>query len=240
MEVKAHAKFLRLSPRKARLVVDLVRGKNALEAISELDLTPYKAGREVIKIINSALANAQHNFGISKNDLYIKEINANIGPTFKRYKPRARGSADEIKRRMTHITVVLASLEGVKAKPAEEKEEVLKKVSSKKEPQKALEPKVETVKKPQEEVKPEVFEEKIENKPKEKETEKPVLKEKESKSKADKKEVSSPKTATSQKKTVKRDIKKIKEEETQQKGKVKVQKESFFGGLRKIFRRKGF
>lgn len=111
MEVKAHAKYLRLSPRKARLVVNAVRGKKAIDALSILALMPQKAANEIIKVIKSAIANAQHNFGLSKDLLLIKEISADIGPTFKRYKPRARGSADTIKRKMTHLSVVLMSTE---------------------------------------------------------------------------------------------------------------------------------
>ncbi len=234
MEVKAHAKFLRLSPRKARLVVDTVRGEGALEAISKLNLAPHKAAREVVKIINSAMANAEHNFGLSKNELFIKEITADQGPTFKRYKPRARGSADEIKRRMTHLTVILASLEKGKGKPQKEVKETLKEV-----------PKTEKVQSEKEELK-----KTKELKPKlkakeeleESKTKKPVSETKKTEPKVEKKEVSKAKTTTPPKKTqaVKKDIKKIKEEEIQQKGKVKVQKESFFGGLRKMFRRKGF
>jgi len=88
---KSHAKFIRLSPRKARLVVDKVRGLKALDALNLLKLMPQKAAKEVYKVIKSASANAEHNFGISQTDLTIKEIKADKGPIFKRYKPRARG-----------------------------------------------------------------------------------------------------------------------------------------------------
>ena len=132
---KSHAKFIRLSPRKARLVVDKVRGLKALDALDMLKLMPQKASKEVYKVIKSATANAEHNFGISQTDLAIKEIKADQGPTFKRYKPRARGSADTITKKMTHLSVVLISTTGKKSeKPVSEpvKPEIIKEKPAKK------------------------------------------------------------------------------------------------------------
>ena len=230
MEIKAHAKFLRLSPRKARLAVNLVKGKKALDAIALLSLTPQKSSKEVIKILNSALANAQSNLGLSKNNLFIKEIKADTGPTFKRYKPRARGSADVIKKKMTHLTVILEQVEG-KGKPSKVKEvePKIKEKTSEPVAQKEIKPeekakvreaaKIKETKKV--EKKPEKVEKKAEEKPKlaaKKPEKKPVLKKEKTK-------------------TV---VKREKETERQQKEKFARKKESFFGGIKRFFRRKGF
>lgn len=126
--IKAHAKFIRLSPRKARLVVNEVRGMKALDALAVLKLMPQKAAKEIYKVINSACANAEHNLGISKNDLMIKEIRSDQGPTFKRYKPRARGSADTIRRRTTHLSIILVSTTGKKVEKKPTSKPEVKKV----------------------------------------------------------------------------------------------------------------
>lgn len=127
MEIKSHAKFLRLSPRKARLVVDAIRGLNAQKALAMLRVMPKKAAHEIYKVVKSAVANAEHNFGMKKDDLIIKSIVADQGPTFKRYKPRARGSADTMTRKMTHIIVILDSVSGAKPKTIQQpKPELIK------------------------------------------------------------------------------------------------------------------
>ncbi|NTU69369.1 50S ribosomal protein L22 [bacterium] len=127
MEIKSHAKFLRLSPRKARLVVDAIRGMNAQKALASLKVMPKKAAHEIYKVVKTAIANAEHNFGMKKDDLIIKTIVADQGPTFKRYKPRARGSADTMRRKMTHILVVLESISGAKPKAVSQpKPEIIK------------------------------------------------------------------------------------------------------------------
>lgn len=175
MEIRSHAKFLRLSPRKARLVVDAVRGLNAQKALAMLRVMPKKAAHEIYKVIKSAVANAEHNFGMKKDDLVIKSIVADQGPTFKRYKPRARGSADTMTRKMTHIMVTLESASGAKPKAVEQpkpeiiKEEKPKVVKEKKKESKATKTseKVKTEKKEtevQEEVK--TIKKKTVNKPK--------------------------------------------------------------------------
>lgn len=108
MEAKAIAKTVRVAPRKVRLVVDLIRGKKIGEAISILRLTQKGSTLAVEKVIRSATANAVNNYQMDKNLLFIKEAYVNEGPTMKRYMPRAKGSADQILKRTSHITVVLA------------------------------------------------------------------------------------------------------------------------------------
>lgn len=107
MPVRAEAKYIRMSPRKVRLVVDLIRGKPVEEALNILRFLPKAAAREVAKVVRSAMANAEQNHGLYPEDLYIAHISANEGPRLKRYRPRARGSAGLILKRTTHITVVL-------------------------------------------------------------------------------------------------------------------------------------
>jgi len=107
-EAKAHAKFVRIAPRKARLVVDLIRGKSVGEAIAILRHTPKAASPIVEKLLNSAVANAEHNYQMNVERLYISQAYVNQGPTLKRYRPRAQGRAFPIKKRTSHITLVVA------------------------------------------------------------------------------------------------------------------------------------
>lgn len=107
MEAKAIAKYVRISPRKVRQVVDLIRGKELREALAIVRLTPKGASEVVQKIINSAAANAEHNFDMDKENLYIAEVFVDQGPTLKRFKPRAYGRADQMRRRTSHITIVV-------------------------------------------------------------------------------------------------------------------------------------
>ncbi|HHW90575.1 MAG TPA: 50S ribosomal protein L22 [Clostridiales bacterium] len=104
---KAFARHIRMSPYKVRRAIDLVRGKSYTDAIAILKNTPLAAAEPVIKVINSAAANAEHNNNLAKKDLYVAEIFADQGPTLKRIMPRARGSADRILKRTSHITVIL-------------------------------------------------------------------------------------------------------------------------------------
>ena len=90
------ARTVRVSPRKTRLVLDLIRGKNVADAIAILKFTPNKAARIVEKTLNSAIANAENNFGLEKANLVVSETFANEGPTMKRFRPRAKGSASPI------------------------------------------------------------------------------------------------------------------------------------------------
>lgn len=107
-EAKAHARYVRIAPRKARLVVDLIRGKSVGEAIAILRHTPKAASPIVEKLLNSAIANAEHNYQMNVERLYVTQAYVNQGPTMKRYRPRARGSATPINKRTSHITLVVS------------------------------------------------------------------------------------------------------------------------------------
>ena len=104
---KAMARTVRVSPRKTRLVLDLIRGKNVADAIAILKFTPNKAARVVEKVLNSAIANAE-TLWFGKANLVVSETFANEGPTMKRFRPRAKGSASPINKRTTHVTVVVS------------------------------------------------------------------------------------------------------------------------------------
>ena len=106
-EAKAVAKTVRIAPRKARLVIDLIRGKSVGEAISILRHTPRSASPIVEKLINSAVANAEHNYEMDPDNLYISEAYVDEGITLKRFRPRAQGRASAINKRTSHITVVV-------------------------------------------------------------------------------------------------------------------------------------
>lgn len=108
MEARAVARYVRISPRKARQVVDLIRGKQLDEAMAVLQLTPKAAARIVSKVVQSAAANAEHNLELNPDTLYVSKAYVDQGPTIKRIRPRARGMADRIRKRTSHITVVLA------------------------------------------------------------------------------------------------------------------------------------
>ncbi|RNC63009.1 MAG: 50S ribosomal protein L22 [Candidatus Dichloromethanomonas elyunquensis] len=107
METKAVAKYVRISPRKVRQVVDLIRGKKVEEAIAILRFTPKVSTEPVSKVLKSAVANAEHNLEMSPDDLYITKVFVDQGPTLKRIMPRAQGRADRIRKRTSHITVVV-------------------------------------------------------------------------------------------------------------------------------------
>jgi len=107
MESKAIAKFVRISPQKARLVVDLVRGKKVEEADQILAFSRKRAAGLVKKVLKSAMANATQNPNIDEKILYVKEIFVDQGPAMKRHRAKTMGRSAAIKRRMSHITVVL-------------------------------------------------------------------------------------------------------------------------------------
>ena len=106
-EARAIAKNVRVTPRKVRLVIDLVRGLNVKEALGILSNVNRAASEPVMKVIKSAAANATNNFGMDEDALYISEIYANEGLRMKRYLPRAKGSASGLVKRSSHITVVV-------------------------------------------------------------------------------------------------------------------------------------
>lgn len=110
-EVRAVAKYIRMSPQKVRLVIDLVRGRDVDDALALLQFTPKVAAKEVRKVIASAAANADENLGLSSNELYVAQIMADEGPTLKRGRPGPRGRFKPILSRSSHITVVLAEKE---------------------------------------------------------------------------------------------------------------------------------
>lgn len=107
MESRAVARYMRISPQKMRLIMDEVRGKKVDEAIRLLSFSPKRGARVLRKLINSAVANAEANKDIDVDTLYIKRIYADQGPILKRFRPRAMGRASRIKKRTSHLTVIL-------------------------------------------------------------------------------------------------------------------------------------
>ena len=103
----ATARYIRMSPRKVKVVVDMIRGKSAKEAAAILTYTPKAACEPVLKVLNSAIANAENNLDMSRDTLYVAEVFTNQGPTLRRYRPRSRGSASRIRKRTSHITIIL-------------------------------------------------------------------------------------------------------------------------------------
>ena len=103
----ATARYIRISTRKCKIVVDMIRGKSVKEAIGILTYAPKAACEPDLKLLNSAIANAENNLELNRDDLYVAEVYANQGPTLKRFRARARGSASPIMKRTSHITIVL-------------------------------------------------------------------------------------------------------------------------------------
>ena len=112
MEVRAVAKDTGVSPRKVRLLVDMVRGKKVDEALTILRFTPTPTARVVAKVVKSAVANAENNFQMSPSDLKIVTVFADEARSLKRFRPRARGRVNHILKRSSHITVIVAEVEG--------------------------------------------------------------------------------------------------------------------------------
>ena len=110
MEVKAKAKHIRMSPRKVRLVADIVRGLSVQDAVNQLRFTNKKAVLPVKKLIESAIASAENNYELKQDNLFIREIKVDEGATMKRWKPRARGRATPIRKRTSHINLILGEL----------------------------------------------------------------------------------------------------------------------------------
>ena len=105
----AKAKYVRISSTKVRLVIDLIRGKSITEAVAVLKNTPQAASPIVEKVLNSAVANAENNKGLLRDDLIVAEVFADQGPTLRRFRPRAQGRASRIRKRSSHITIILDS-----------------------------------------------------------------------------------------------------------------------------------
>ncbi|MGE5620759.1 MAG: 50S ribosomal protein L22 [Sphingomonadaceae bacterium] len=111
MEVRAIARHIRMSPRKVRLVGNAIKGKSVREAMAALLLIPNKAGDPIAKAVKSAAANAENNYNLSTDDLYVAQVVADPGRSLKRYRARARGRAAPIIKRSSHITVVVKERE---------------------------------------------------------------------------------------------------------------------------------
>lgn len=107
MESKAVAKYIRIAPRKVRVVMDLIRGKDVAEAFAILKFTPKVGAEAVEKVLRSAVANAENNFNMNVDNLYVSTCFVDQGPTLKRIHPRSRGQAFKILKRTSHITVVV-------------------------------------------------------------------------------------------------------------------------------------
>ncbi|MDZ4339691.1 MAG: 50S ribosomal protein L22 [candidate division NC10 bacterium] len=108
METRAVLKFGRVPPRKARLVIDLIRGRDVRQALAIIRFTPKRAARMIGKVLQSAMANAHHNHGVREVDrLFVKAAYVDEGPRWKRWTPRAMGRATPIRKRTSHITIVL-------------------------------------------------------------------------------------------------------------------------------------
>lgn len=111
MEARAVAKYVRLSARKARLVIDAIRGKNVNDALRIVRLSSKKAARPIRKTLESAIANAENNFDIDVDELYVVKATADMGRALRRLRPRAYGRADIIRRPTSHITIVVGDRE---------------------------------------------------------------------------------------------------------------------------------
>ncbi len=108
MEARAHLRYVRISPRKVQIVCDLIRGKSIPQATAILMTTPKAASEPLLKLLKSAVANAENNHNMDLEKLYVSEIFANPGPIIKRIMPRAQGRAYRINKRTSHVTLVVA------------------------------------------------------------------------------------------------------------------------------------
>lgn len=108
MQAKASSNYVRIAPRKVQLVIDLIRGKEIGDAIAILRHTPKAASPVLEKLLNSAIANAEHNYSMDTSNLFISEAFVNQGPTMRRFRPRAMGRASRINKRTSHITLVVS------------------------------------------------------------------------------------------------------------------------------------
>jgi large subunit ribosomal protein L22 len=110
MEVKTKLRHLRISPRKVRLVVDVIRGMEVRKALAQLRVINKRAVQPLTKLLQSAVANAKNNFELAEDNLYIKEIRVDKGSTLHRWQPRARGRATPIRKRSSHVSLILAEI----------------------------------------------------------------------------------------------------------------------------------
>lgn len=128
MEITSKLKYLRIAPRKVRVVANLIKGLDIERARAQLRVLPKRASEPVLKTLNSAVANAEHNFQLSKDNLYVAKIFVDGGPMLKRWMPRAMGRASAIQKKTSHLTVILreripakAGKKAAKAKPIQPK-----------------------------------------------------------------------------------------------------------------------
>lgn len=110
-EVKAIARYIRMSPHKVRRVLDQIRGRSYREALIVLEFMPYRACDPVLKVLRSAVANAEHNVGLDPATLIVSQAYADMGPSLKRFRPRAQGRAYQIRKPTCHITVTVSAQE---------------------------------------------------------------------------------------------------------------------------------
>lgn len=118
MHVTAHARYLRMSPRKVRLVIDVIRGMGAVQAKQQLRFMKKAAAKPVLKLLDSAVANAKNNFHLAPETLVVKSITADGGPVLKRFTPKAFGRAAPIRKRTSHVSIVLEEKGTKEAKAA--------------------------------------------------------------------------------------------------------------------------
>ncbi|AFS79261.1 50S ribosomal protein L22 [Gottschalkia acidurici 9a] len=111
MEARAIAKYVRIAPRKVNLVAAEIRGKNIDEALAILKFTPKRGAKELEKVLKSAVANAENNLDLDRENLYVLQAYANQGPTLKRWRPRSQGRAYSILKRTSHVGIVVAERE---------------------------------------------------------------------------------------------------------------------------------
>ncbi len=121
MEVKAKLRNLRIAPRKVRLVADAMRGETVAKSKSFLNFTVKRSTAPLLKLLNSAVANAKNDFDLEESNLYISEIRVDEGPKMKRWMPRARGSASEIQKKTSHITLILQEIKETEKKKKSKK-----------------------------------------------------------------------------------------------------------------------
>ena len=107
-EYKAHLRYLRVAPRKIRLVAKTIRGKSAKDAETSLKFTAKKTAHPLAKLLHSAVSNAKNNFNVASDKLFVKNITVDKGPVLKRFKPRSKGMANPIHKHTSHITIILS------------------------------------------------------------------------------------------------------------------------------------
>ena len=161
MPITAKLRYLRIAPRKVRLLVDLIRGKTVDEAQTILNFTVKRTTHPLLKLLKQAIANAKNSFQSKQSDLYVSKITVDEGPKLKRWRARARGRAFEIKKRTSHITLTLDTIEGKELKKKKKKKEkpaLVKTMITKKEKQTE---KIIKTKKPDFKERKEIFKSKI-------------------------------------------------------------------------------